>query len=44
VHDPRQLGVTPVEYAATLDGILAMRHFPGLVKMGDSIAMQAYVG
>ena len=44
VHDPRQLGVTPVEYTATLDGILAMRHFPGLVKMGDSIAMQAYVG
>ena len=27
----------------TMDGILAMRHFPGLVKMGDALAMQATV-
>lgn len=43
VHDPRHLGRPPVDYRATLDGILAMRHFPGLVMMGDAIAMQGRV-
>ncbi|MFT5446584.1 MAG: N-alpha-acetyl-L-2,4-diaminobutyrate deacetylase [Gammaproteobacteria bacterium] len=43
VHDPVRLGTAPTEYEATLDGILAMKHFPGLVKMGDAIAMQAQV-
>ena len=43
VHDPVRLGVAPIVYEATLDGILAMKHFPGLVKMGDAIAMQARV-
>ncbi len=42
VHDPRRLGVEPIDYHATIDGLLAMRHHPGLVKMGDAIAMQAY--
>ena len=42
VHEPRKLGVEPTEYHATIDGLLAMRHHPGLVKMGDAIAMQAY--
>lgn len=41
VHDAVRLGTEPVEYRATIDGILAMRHYPGLVKMGDAIAMQA---
>lgn len=41
VHEPKRLGVAPVEYEATVDGMLAMRHHPGLVKMGDAIAMQA---
>lgn len=44
VHDPVRVGNTPVEYCATLDGILAMRHYPGLVKLGDAIAMQAQPG
>ena len=26
-----------------MDGILAMRHFPGLVRMGDAIAMQGTI-
>ena len=26
-----------------MDGILAMRHFPGLVRMGDALAMQGRV-
>ena len=44
VHEPRRLGVEPVEYRATIDGMLAMRHHPGLVKMGDAIAMLATIG
>lgn len=40
VHDPRRLGGSSVEYRANVDGLLAMRHHPGLVKMGDAIAMQ----
>ena len=43
VHEPRRLGVEPTDYRATIDGLLAMRHHPGLVKMGDAIAMQAYL-
>jgi N-alpha-acetyl-L-2,4-diaminobutyrate deacetylase len=43
VHDPVHLGTPPRDYHATIDGILAMRHFPGLVRLGDSIAMQATV-
>lgn len=41
VHEPRTLGVEPTDLHATIDGLLAMRHHPGLVKMGDAIAMQA---
>jgi N2-acetyl-L-2,4-diaminobutanoate deacetylase len=36
-------GVPPVDYRAGLDGILAARHFPGLVKVGDCIAVIATV-
>ncbi len=43
VHDPVHLGSTPREYQATMDGVLAMRHFPGLVHLGDAIAMQATI-
>ncbi|MGI9604996.1 MAG: N(2)-acetyl-L-2,4-diaminobutanoate deacetylase DoeB [Acidimicrobiales bacterium] len=43
VHDPVHLGGEPRDYHATIDGILAMRHFPGLVHLGDAIAMQARV-
>jgi N-alpha-acetyl-L-2,4-diaminobutyrate deacetylase len=43
VHEPRRLGVEPTVYCATIDGLLAMRHHPGLVKMGDAIAMQAHL-
>ncbi len=44
VHEARRLGTAAIEYRATLDGLLAMRHHPGLVKMGDAIAMQATLG
>ncbi len=41
VHEHRRVGTAAVDYHATVDGILAMRHHPGLVQMGDAIAMQA---
>jgi N2-acetyl-L-2,4-diaminobutanoate deacetylase len=34
-------GVGPVEYRATIDGLLVGRHFPGLVKTGDCVAVVA---
>ncbi|HET6620021.1 MAG TPA: N(2)-acetyl-L-2,4-diaminobutanoate deacetylase DoeB [Dongiaceae bacterium] len=34
-------GVRPAQYRAAMDGILAGRHFPGLVKAGDCIAVAA---
>ncbi len=40
IHDPVRLGTPAIEYRATIDGLLAMRHYPGLVKMGDAIALQ----
>ncbi len=36
-------GLPPAEYRARLDGVLAGRHFPGLAKMGDCIAVLATV-
>lgn len=41
VYSTVHLGLAPEEILATLDGVLAMRHYPGKVKMGDAIAMQA---
>lgn len=34
-------GVAPVEYRAKMSGLLAARHFPGLVKPGDCMAVIA---
>lgn len=36
-------GVEPIAYRAQRDGILAGRHFPGLVKSGDCMAVIAIV-
>ena len=41
VHRTTRTGLAPVELAAGLDGILAARHFPGLVKQGDCAAVVA---
>jgi N-alpha-acetyl-L-2,4-diaminobutyrate deacetylase len=41
VHNCERTGLAPVEYRAKLDGILAGRHFPGLVTLGDTIAVIA---
>jgi len=44
VHDLERTGVAPVEYRARRDGILAGRHFPGLVQSGDCLAVVAIDG
>ena len=36
-------GHAPAECRAALDGLLATRHFPGLVKAGDCVAVVATV-
>ena len=41
VYDATRSGVAPVEYRATRSGLLAARHFPGLVQCGDTIAVIA---
>jgi N-alpha-acetyl-L-2,4-diaminobutyrate deacetylase len=43
VHNVHRNGVAPLEYYATIDGIVAGRHFPGLVQNGDSLAVIAVV-
>jgi N-alpha-acetyl-L-2,4-diaminobutyrate deacetylase len=39
VHPIERTGAPPVEYMMRLDGILVGRHFPGLVQVGDCIAV-----
>ncbi|MDN7670180.1 N(2)-acetyl-L-2,4-diaminobutanoate deacetylase DoeB [Burkholderia vietnamiensis] len=41
VHDIDRTGSAPVEYVARRRGLLAARHFPGLVQAGDTIAVVA---
>ena len=41
VYDIEHTGIPPVEYKAKMDGILTARHFPGLIKMGDCVAVLA---
>lgn len=41
IYDVERTGVEPVDYHAACSGILAGRHFPGLVKMGDTVAVIA---
>lgn len=41
VYDITRTGVAPIEYKAKRDGLLACRHFPGLVQCGDTIAVLA---
>jgi N-alpha-acetyl-L-2,4-diaminobutyrate deacetylase len=43
VHPIGRTGVKPAEYRAALDGVLAARHFPGLIKTGDCLAVLAVV-
>jgi N-alpha-acetyl-L-2,4-diaminobutyrate deacetylase len=36
-----RLGAAPAEYRARMDGLLAARHFPGLIDTGDCLAVVA---
>ena len=38
VHDIERTGTQPVEYKATIDGVLAGRHYPSLTQPGDNLA------
>jgi N-alpha-acetyl-L-2,4-diaminobutyrate deacetylase len=39
IHAVDRTGLSPVDCLARIDGLLAARHFPGLVKMGDCLAV-----
>jgi len=41
VYNIDRTGVAPAEYRSAMDGILAGRHYPGLIGMGDMLAMLA---
>jgi N-alpha-acetyl-L-2,4-diaminobutyrate deacetylase len=41
VHPIDRLGAAPAEYRAKMDGMLVGRHFPGLVGVGDCLAVLA---
>jgi N2-acetyl-L-2,4-diaminobutanoate deacetylase len=41
VHDMTRTGAEPVEYRAKRAGLVAARHFPGLVQTGDTVAVVA---
>lgn len=41
VYDATRTGTAPVEYCAKRGGLLAARHFPGLVQIGDTVAVVA---
>ncbi|MBF8669521.1 N-alpha-acetyl diaminobutyric acid deacetylase DoeB [Pseudomonas putida] len=43
IHDIRRTGSVPVEYRARRNGLLAARHFPGLVQCGDTLVVIADV-
>ncbi|HKR42741.1 MAG TPA: N(2)-acetyl-L-2,4-diaminobutanoate deacetylase DoeB [Paraburkholderia sp.] len=43
VHDINRTGARPLEYRAQRGGLLAARHFPGLVQAGDTVAVVADV-
>jgi len=43
VHPIERSGMEPIVYRAEVSGILAGRHFPGLIKIGDNLAVIAQV-
>jgi N-alpha-acetyl-L-2,4-diaminobutyrate deacetylase len=43
VHRTDRLGEPPIEYRTRMDGIIAARHFPGLIANGDCLAVTAVV-
>jgi N-alpha-acetyl-L-2,4-diaminobutyrate deacetylase len=43
IYDAKRTGAVPIEYRARRGGMLAARHFPGLVRIGDTVAVVADV-
>ncbi|MGF6607563.1 N-alpha-acetyl-L-2,4-diaminobutyrate deacetylase [Paraburkholderia sp. WSM4175] len=43
IYDAKRTGAAPIEYRARRGGMLAARHFPGLVRIGDTVAVLADV-
>jgi N2-acetyl-L-2,4-diaminobutanoate deacetylase len=43
VYDISRTGAAPVDYRAKRAGLLAARHFPGLVQTGDTVAVVAEI-
>ena len=41
IHGVGRTGLAPQELRAKMDGLLAARHFPGLVKAGDCVSVIA---
>lgn len=41
IHPAGRTGAKPAQICANMDGILTARHFPGLVKSGDCVAVVA---
>ena len=41
VHNVERTGLAPTEYRAKIDGVMAGRHFPGHIAMGDFLAVVA---
>ncbi|MFT6591608.1 MAG: N-alpha-acetyl-L-2,4-diaminobutyrate deacetylase [Rhodoferax sp.] len=39
VHDTTRTGVPALEYRSKRNGLMASRHFPGLISVGDSLAV-----
>ena len=39
VHEIERTGLPPVEYHSVLDGLVIGRHFPGLIRSGDNLAV-----
>ena len=43
IYETQRTDIQPREYHAKIEGILAARHFPGLIKLGDSLAVIATI-
>jgi N-alpha-acetyl-L-2,4-diaminobutyrate deacetylase len=43
VYSVGKTGVAPIEYRAAMDGVLAARHVPGLIKAGDCLSVIATI-
>lgn len=43
IYPVGKTGLAPVEYRAAIDGVLAARHVPGLIKAGDCLSVIATI-